>query len=189
MKKVTFDRHVANLYEELKLIVETRYQERGQDALHDALLSIYRCKAYTRLHKKLSVKKITGWMVQAVILCIRGRLRDESRFSRRYSLISTLEQQKLQRMSRAGLSLFEHGSPEGDVWEGSVDYPIELVRDVQKAVGTLSAYHQNLVYAHYYDGETLREIAARIGETFYRVFTEMEIARACLRTQLESYRR
>lgn len=174
MKKVTFDRHVANLYEELKLIVETRYQERGQDALHDALLSIYRCKAYGKLHQKLSEKKITGWMVQAVIFCIRGRLRDESKHRKRYTLLSSIVIEEL-------------GHHEVDF--ADEEYPIDIVHDVQTAIGTLSAYHQNLVYAHYYDGETLREIAKRTGETFYRVFTEMEVAKAYLRTQLESYRR
>lgn len=189
MKKVTFDRHVANLYEELKLIVETRYQERGQDALHDALLSIYRCKAYGKLHQKLSEKKITGWLVQAVIFCIRSRLRDESKYRRRYALLSHIESNIMYASVKEGYGAGFDGPSGLADWSADEAYPIDVVYDVQTAIGTLSAYHQSLVHAHFYDGETLREIASRIGETFYRVFTEMEIAKACLRTQLEAYRR
>lgn len=176
MKKAQFDEHVATLYDELKLIVQTRYQEHGDDALHDAFLSIYQSKAYTRLHGGLSKGKITAWLVQAVIFCIRSRLRDESKYYRRYSLLSEIEAH----------SLYEtvNGVEIGEVDE----YPVDLIRDVKVAIGTLSAEHQSLIHAVYYEGGTLREIAKRIGETVYRVFTETEIAKACLRTQLECYR-
>jgi DNA-directed RNA polymerase specialized sigma24 family protein len=69
------------------------------------------------------------------------------------------------------------------------EYPTDIVHDVQAAIGTLSAYHQHIVYAHYYEGKVIREIARDIGETFYRVFTELEIAKACLRTELAAYRK
>jgi DNA-directed RNA polymerase specialized sigma24 family protein len=68
------------------------------------------------------------------------------------------------------------------------EYPVDIVRDVQKAVGTLSAYHQGLVFAHYFEELTLRELAKRVEETFYRIFTEMEVVKALLRTELDEYR-
>lgn len=176
MKKITFDQHVSNLYDELRLIVETRYQERGQDTLHDALEAIYSRKAYKGLREKTEVKKVTGWLVQSVIFAIRSKYRDESKYKKRYTLLSDLEYYQAQR----GLTTQE-GEQE--------NYPVDIVRDVKIAIGTLSAYHQNLVYAYFYEEHTVREIAERTGETFYRIFTELEIAKAYLRTQLEIYRR
>lgn len=175
MHKAAFDRQLETVYDDLALIVESRYQERGGDALHDALLSIYRCKAYKKLPSTLSVPKFTGWMVQAVIFAIRSRWRDETVYKKRYKLLSEFEQVSIMREVR-GLDIPEE------------EYPVDIVRDVQKAVGTLSAYHQNLVWAHFYEERTLREIAERMRETFYRVFTEAEIAKSCLRWELREYR-
>lgn len=180
MKKITFDQHVSRLYEELRLIVETRYQERGQDALHDALEAIYRRKAYKGLREKTTSKKVTGWMVQSVIFAIRSKYRDESKYRKRYTQLSALE-------------FYSERNQEQGVTEqerlADTEYPVDIVRDVKLAVGTLSAYHQNLVYAYFYEEHTVREIAKKTDETFYRVFTELEIAKACLRTQLEVYRK
>ena len=176
MKKLAFDRHIANLYEDLRLIAESRYGDNGQDALHDALLSIYRSKAYSRLHKALGPDKITGWLVQATVFAVKSRCRDESVYRQRYSLLSDYEMEAIQADVRGGAEFIE-------------EYPIDLVHDVQVAIGTLSAYHQRLVYAHYYDGKVVREIAKEIGETVYRVFTDLEIAKAYLRTELETYRK
>ncbi|MGL5935296.1 MAG: RNA polymerase sigma factor [Cetobacterium sp.] len=175
MEKNLFDSHLEAVYDDLLLVAESRYQERGGDALHDALLSIYRCKAYSKLHSDLSEKKVTGWIMQAVIFAIRSRWRDESVYKKRYKLLSEFERVSIAHEVR-GLDI------EAD------EYPIAIVRDVQKAIGTLSAYHQGLVFAHYFEGHTLREIAERIGETFYRVFTEVEISNACLRSELDEYR-
>jgi len=176
LKKLAFDRHIANLYEDLKLIAESRYGDNGQDALHDALLSIYRAKAYSRLHKMLRPEKITGWLVQATVFAVKSRCRDESVYRQRYSLLTDYEMEAIQSDVRGTTELVE-------------EYPIELVHDVQEAIGTLSAYHQNLVFAHYYEGKVIREIARDTEETVYRIFTELEIAKACLRTELEDYRR
>lgn len=189
MKKITFDQHVANLYEELKLIVETRYRERGQDALHDALEAIYRRKAYKGLKEALDLKSMTGWMVQSVIFAMRSKYRDESKYRKRYTLICELEERKSQGLRKAGRVEYTHGGHEAEAWEGTVEYPSDIIRDVQLAIGTLSAYHQNLVHAYFYEEHTVREIAKKTGETFYRVFTELEIAKACLRSQLEIYRK
>jgi len=175
MNKATFDRHLEAVYDDLALIVESRYQERGDDALHDALLSIYRCKAYKKLPASLSVPRFTGWMVQAVIFAIRSRWRDETIHKQRYKLLSEFEQVSITHEVR-GLDL------------PAQEYPVDLVRDVQKAMGTLSAYHHNLVLAHFFEELTLREIAERTSETFYRVFTETEIAKSCLRWELKEYR-
>lgn len=175
MNKATFDRHLEAVYDDLALIVESRYQERGDDALHDALLSIYRCKAYKKLPATLSVSRFTGWMVQAVIFAIRSRWRDETTHKKRYKLLSEFEQVSITHEVR-GLDIPDQ------------EYPVELVRDVQKAIGTLSAYHHELVLAHFFEELTLREIAERTEETFYRVFTETEIAKSCLRWELREYR-
>lgn len=175
MNKALFDRHLESVYNDLLLIVESRYQERGGDALHDALLSIYRCEAYSKLHTDLSEKKVIGWIIQAVVFAIRSRWRDESVYHKRYKLLSEFERVSITHEVR-GLDI------EAD------EYPVDIIRDVQKAIGTLSAYHQGLVFAHYFEEHTLREIAERVGETFYRVFTEVEIIKACLRTELDEYR-
>ena len=176
MKKLAFDRHIANLYEDLKLIAESRYGDNGQDALHDALLSIYRSKAYSRLHAALRPEKITGWLVQATVFAVKSRCRDESVYRQRYSLLTDYEMEAIQADVRGGSEFVE-------------EYPIDLVHDVQVAIGTLSEQHQQLIHAHYYEGKVIREIAKDVGETVYRVFTELEIAKACLRTELEVYRK
>lgn len=175
MTKNLFDRHLEAVYDDLLLIVESRYQERGGDALHDALLSIYRCEAYSKLHADLSEKKVTGWIIQAIIFAIRSKWRDESIYKKRYKLLSEFERVSITHEVR-GLEI------------EAEEYPVDIVRDVQKAVGTLSAYHQGLVFAHYYEELTLRELTARIDETFYRIFTEMEVVKALLRTELDEYR-
>ncbi|MGL5934566.1 MAG: hypothetical protein ACRCZI_02970 [Cetobacterium sp.] len=175
MNKALFDKHLEMCYDDLLLIAESRYQERGGDALHDALLSIYRSKAYIKLHAELSEKKVTGWIVQAVIFAIRSRWRDESVYKKRYKLLSEFERVSITHEVR-GLDI------------EAEEVPVDIIRDVQKAIGSLSAYHQGLVFAHYYEELTLRELATKIDETFYRIFTEMEIVKACLRTELNEYR-
>lgn len=175
MTKNLFDRHLEAVYDDLLLIAESRYHDRGGDAVHDALLSIYRCEAYGKLHSDLSEKKVMGWIVQAVIFAIRSKWRDESVYKKRYKLLSEFERVSITHEVR-GLDI------------EAQEYPVDIVRDVQKAVGTLSAYHQGLVFAHYYEELTLRELAKRVSETFYRIFTEMEIVKALLRTELDEYR-
>jgi DNA-directed RNA polymerase specialized sigma24 family protein len=175
MTKQLFDRHLEAVYADLLLIAESRYQDKGGDALHDALLSIYRCEAYSKLHSDLSEKKVTGWIVQAVIFAMRSKWRDEGVYHKRYKLLSEFERVSITHEVR-GLDI------------GAEEYPVDIVSDVQRAVGTLSAYHQGLVFAHYYEELTLRELAKRIGETFYRIFTEMEVVKALLRTELGEYR-
>lgn len=175
MTKNLFDRHLEAVYDDLLLIAESRYQDRGGDAVHDALLSIYRCEAYSKLHSDLSERKVMGWIVQAVIFAIRSKWRDESVYKKRYKLLSEFERVSITHEVR-GLEI------------EAEEYPVDIVRDVQKAVGTLSAYHQGLVFAHYYEELTLRELAKRVEETFYRIFTEMEVVKALLRTELDEYR-
>ena len=170
-----FDGHLEAVYGDLLLIAESRYQDKGGDALHDALLSIYHCEAYSKLRDDLSEKKVTGWIIQAVVFAIRSRWRDESIYHKRYKLLSEFERVSITHEVR-GLDI------------EAEEYPVDIIRDVQKAIGTLSAYHQGLVFAHYFEERALREIAERIGETFYRIFTEVEIIKSCLRSELDEYR-
>lgn len=71
--------------------------------------------------------------------------------------------------------------------EEAIEYQTELIADVRLAIGKLSLEHQNLIKAVFYDGETLREVAKRTDQSYYRVFTEFEIAKSCLRESLADY--
>jgi DNA-directed RNA polymerase specialized sigma24 family protein len=183
MTKQTFDRHVIALYDQLRGIIEKRYGEAGIDALHNAFISLYQCKAYTRLDSSLPASKVLAWLIEACKLSVRGHRRTEALQRARYKLLSELEFMVLSRTAMESC----YGSSVAMPWEEVDDRPLELIKDVQKAIGALSEYHQGLVIAHFFEGRTLREIAERTDETFYRVFTEVEIAKACLRESLIEY--
>lgn len=183
MTKQSFDRHVIALYDKLRGIIEKRYGEAGIDSLHNAFISLYQCKAYTRLDAKLPQSKVLAWLIEACKLSVRGHRRTEALHRSRYKLLSELEFMVLSRTAMESV----YGSSVAMPWEEVDERPLELIKDVQKAIGALSAYHQGLIIAHYFEGGTLREISARTGETYYRIFTEVEIAKACLRESLIDY--
>ena len=169
MRKATFDRHVTLCYGKLAKVAESRHE--GLETLHDALYELYAYKSYRKVHQKTGTQKMYGWMVQAIKLVTRNRHRVKGLQTKRESYMEDV-------MSLVAIRDAEQ----------PYDPKAELIADVRTAIGKLSAYHQSLVIAVFYEGATLREIAARLGETYYRIFTEFEIAKAQLRELLKDYR-
>lgn len=187
MQRKTFERHIERLYDSLLQIVETRYGDRGADTLHSAFVSILASKSHKRLPEHLGETRMTGWMVQSVIFTIRNVRKAEGLYRKRYKLISELEGKKAfwQKINRGFVT---EGEMDAMAWEALTDEQTELKNDVRKAIGTLSQYHQGLIYAYYWEGLTYKELAKRTGGGYFRIFTELEIAKSCLRTELSDYK-
>lgn len=158
MFKATFDRAIEEMYLELQKGFVARYGERAHDALHTALLSLYDNKAYRRVNLKGG--KLKTFIKRAIMLTLGHQGRDYANFEGR--------------------------TVELDEEQGIVPLA-ELITDVRVAIGKLSLEHQALVKAIFYDGATLREIASSSSQTYYHVFSEFEIAKACLRESLKDY--
>lgn len=158
MIKRTFDDYVKTLYPVLCKYYVAKYGERAQDALHDALLGIYENKAYARVVAKGSY--IKPFLKRAIMF---GLGNQGSKYKNNEGRTVALDE------------------------EQEIHDKSELQTDVRIAIGKLSLEHQNLVKAIFYDGETLREVALKTGQTVYHVFSEFEIAKACLRESLKDY--
>lgn len=168
MKRLTLDKHIERHYQALRKRAAWKYADRGEDALQDAVLALYESQHYKTLPESLSSARIFGVLCKCVNFAFLDIVRKDNG---RQDLIKPL------------------GPNEEYPEEGvAVDPLYDLKNDVQKALGTLSAYHYSLVVANLIEEVPLREIALRTGETFYRVFTELEIAKAYLRTELADYR-
>lgn len=164
MVKGKFDEHIETLYPGLAKSVLTRHGEEGLDALHDALLSIYENKAHRSIKakdKKGKKVNVQSFLKRAIYLTLLNR---SGVYNSYYGRAAQMTEQ-----------------------EESIDEQTELKADVRLAVGKLSLEQQLLVKAVYWDGDTLREIATRTKRSFYSVFTELEIAKACLRETLKAY--
>lgn len=159
MLKGTFDEHVIALYPQLMKYYVVRFGDRAEDALHDALLGVYANKAYKRVPKG---NKVKPFLKRVIMYGLGHQGRSYAR--------------------NEGKTV-----PLADEVEQELHDKTELETDVRVAVGKLSLEQQLIVKAIFWDGGTLREIAARTGQTVYRVFTEFEIAKACLRESLKDY--
>lgn len=161
MKKTTFDKWLVEHFDGC-VKRSRRYGERADDVLQEAFVEMYEREYYKTLPEDLSKGRVFGAL---------GKFTDRVH-------LDVLRRER----TRGEVSYEEEGI------EGSENPTVALQRDVRKALGTLSAYHYALVVANLIEEVPLRELALRTGETFYRVFTELEIAKACLKTELDAYR-
>lgn len=159
MLKGIFDEEVTALYPQLVKYYVVRFGDRAEDALHDALLGVYANKAYKRVPKG---NKVKPFLKRAIMYGLGLQGKKYSRHEGRTVALADEQEQEILEKT-------------------------ELQTDVRVAVGKLSLEQQLIVKAIFWDGDTLREVAARTGQTVYRVFTEFEIAKACLRESLKDY--
>lgn len=182
MTKKQFDAALTTAYPTLRLTVISRYgEEDGQDVFHDALVALYRSKAYVRF--KGGPRKLQRWLTEAVVFAVRERRRNAAKDNARYILLSTIEQRMVQ---HAVADEFGDTSHVLDLF-ACTEPTVEIQHDVRTALGTLCWDDQQVAYAHFFDGATLREIASRTSRTFYAVFSQVEIIKACLKTALAAY--
>lgn len=167
MKKHTFDAHIEGHYGALLRRSKRKHGEAGEDILHDALLALYRAEYYKKLPEKTSSGRIYGGLCKAAD----------------YALIMLFRKIHGERVLIDPLQW--HEEEEGTM---VIEPIVELQTDVRLALGRLSALQYNLVHACLIEGSTLREVAVRTGHSLYFIFTELEIAKACLRTDLDAYR-
>lgn len=160
MLKGTFNEQLIALYPQLMKHYVARFGDRAEDALHDAILTMYDNRAYKRVAAKGN--KLKPFLKRVIMYGLGHQGRSYAR--------------------NEGRTV-----PLADEQEQEILEKTELQTDVRVAVGKLSLEQQLIIKAIFWDGDTLREVAARTGQTVYRVFTEFEIAKACLRESLKDY--
>ncbi len=168
MNKQTFDKHVEEYYPALLKRARRKYGDDGDDVLQDALLAVYRSKYYEHLPTHAKSGRVYGLLCAAADFALRTCYR---KVQAERVLIDPLQWHE-----------------DGEESTIAVDPIVELQADVRAALGRLSALQYNLVFACILEERTLREVAATSGFTLYFVFTELEIAKACLRTDLDAYK-
>ncbi len=163
MDRRVFDRYVTAEFPEVRKYAEKKSADDGNDILHDGFVSLYGNKTYVKVKSNGNSEDVRKLIVTAFNFAFQHSFEAGGRYKNQ------------------SVNLEEAENVEEE-------YNIELIADVRNAIGKLSLEHQNLIKAHFYDGSSLREIASNTGETTYRIFTELEIAKAYLRTFLADYR-
>lgn len=98
----------------------------------------------------------------------------------RRRLARFFERERRQALAEAGLSLVTDGAPVDQV-EAEVDRRDEIVR----ALGRLPVLHRQVLVLKYLDGQSVAEIADRLGRTAVQVQSLLQRARSGLRAALE----